>query len=335
MAASRLPLAAVAIAVLCAAVFPFVISDRYVLELATQALIWALLAASWDLLSGYTGQASFGHAGFFLIGAYAPALLSRDLQWSSWAALPAGMVMTALAGLLVALPALRLKGHYLAIVTLAFAEIVKLAANNLTDFTGGSFGIHDFGGFSGLPADPLSYDRAVYGAILAIVLLSVLGMWLLCEVSHVGDAFRATREDPVLAQALGINTEFFKLLAFALSAAFAGLAGGLFAYDIQLVTPPVGSADTSALIIAMAVFGGLGTLWGPMVGALLLFLGNEGLRFVGLVYNKVTVGAIIMVFVILVPGGLASLVRRRQARRRADDRPVEAAPSPSLSPRSE
>jgi branched-chain amino acid transport system permease protein len=331
---TRAAAAMVALLVGCALAAPLFGSDRFVLAIATQAVIWALLASSWDLLSGYTGQASFGHAGFFLIGAYTPAILSRDLGWSSWTCLPLGVAATTLAGLLVALPALRLRGHYLAIVTLAFAELVQLAANNLTDFTGGSFGIHDFGGFSGLPAAPLAYDRAAYAIVLLVVAVSIAAMWLICEASRIGDAFRATREDQLLAQALGIDTERCKLFAFALSAGFAGLAGGLFAYEIQLVTPSVGSATTSAMVIGMAVFGGLGTIWGPAAGALLLFIGNEGLRSIGLVYNLVTIGLIIMVFVIALPGGLASLRKLRQVRRRrADDRPVAPrSPMPARDP---
>jgi branched-chain amino acid transport system permease protein len=298
---------------------PLGLSDRFVLAIATQALIWALLAASWDLLAGYTGQASFGHAGFFLMGGYGAVILSKNFGWSSWLCLPIGMAVAATSGLCVALPALRLSGHYLAIVTLAFAELVQLTANNWTDLTGGSFGLQDFGTFDGLPRDPLAYDRAVYLVVLVIVAVSVAIMWLLCERSRAGEAFRATREDPVLAQALGINTTFYKTLAFAVSSAFAGLAGGLYSYEIGLLGPSAGTATTSAMVIGMAVFGGLGTIWGPAVGGLVLFLANEALRFVGLVYNLVTIGVIIMAFVILVPSGIAGWLLRPPPRRRRGD----------------
>jgi branched-chain amino acid transport system permease protein len=113
----------------------------------------------------------------------------------------------------------------------------------------------------------------------------------------------------VLAQTLGIDTTRYKLLAFALSSAFAGLAGGLYAYYVQLVSPVIAGAATTSLVIGMVVFGGLGTLWGPVLGALLLYGVYEGLRFVGVVYNLVAVGLVIMVFVIFVPRGLAGLGR--------------------------
>ncbi len=132
-------------------------------------------------------------------------------------------------------------------------------------------------------------------------------MGFVCEATEVGRAFRAIREDEVLAESLGINTTGYKLLAFALSSAFAGLAGTLYAYDVQLVSPSVASAAMTSLVIGMAVFGGLGTIWGPVLGALLLFSVSEGLRFVGVVYNLVAVGLVIVLFVIFLPRGLAGL----------------------------
>ena len=136
-------------------------------------------------------------------------------------------------------------------------------------------------------------------------------MYLLCERTNAGKAFHAIREDEVLAQTLGINTTRYKLLAFGLSSGFAGLAGGLYAYYVQLVSPSVASAATTSLIIGMAVFGGLGTLWGPVLGALLLYGVYEGLRFVGVVYNLVLVGLVMMIFVIYFPRGLAGFGRIR------------------------
>ena len=240
---------------------PVVVPHPFVLAIATQALIWALLAASWDLLSGYTGQISFGHAGFFALGAYAAAAATKHLDLSPWAGLALGALVAAAMGLGVGFPALRLRGHYLALVTLGFAAA------------------------------------------------SIAAMGWVCEATEAGRAFRAIREDEVLAQSLGINTTAYKLLAFALSSAFAGLAGTLYAYYIQLVSPAVASAVTTSLVIGMAVFGGLGTIWGPALGALLLFSVSEGLRFVGVVYNLIAVGLVIMVFVIFLPRGLAGLRR--------------------------
>jgi len=286
---------------------PVLLPHPFVLSIATQAVIWALLAASWDLLSGYTGQVSFGHAGFFALGAYTAAAASKHLGLSPWLGLALGAAVAAVVGLGTGFPALRLRGHYLALVTLALAELIRLTAQNWLAVTGGPFGIYDFGSFTGLPATGIPRAQAVYLIVAAIVGAGVGAMLYVCRRTRAGRAFRAIREDEVLAESLGINTTVYKLLAFGLSSGLAGLAGTLYAYYIQLVSPTVATAATTSLVIGMAVFGGLGTIWGPAFGALLLYAINEGLRFIGVVYNLVAVGLVIMVFVIFLPRGLAGL----------------------------
>ena len=290
---------------------PVLLPHPFVLSLATQAVIWALLAASWDLLSGYTGQVSFGHAGFFALGAYTAAAASKHLGLSPWLGLALGAAVAAVVGFGTGFPALRLRGHYLALVTLALAELIRLTAQNWLAVTGGPFGIYDFGSFTGLPATGIPRAQAVYLIVAAIVGTGVGAMLYVCRHTRAGRAFRAIREDEVLAESLGINTTVYKLLAFGLSSGLAGLAGTLYAYYIQLVSPTVATAATTSLVIGMAVFGGLGTIWGPALGALLLYAINEGLRFIGVVYNLVAVGLVIMVFVIFLPRGLAGLRFRR------------------------
>ena len=286
---------------------PVLLPHPFVLSIATQAVIWALLAASWDLLSGDTGQVSFGHAGFFALGAYTAAAASKHLGLSPWLGLALGAAVAAVVGLGTGFPALRLRGHYLALVTLALAELIRLTAQNWLAVTGGPFGIYDFGSFTGLPATGILRAQAVYLIVAAIVGAGVGAMLYVCRRTRAGRAFRAIREDEVLAESLGINTTVYKLLAFGLSSGLAGLAGTLYAYYIQLVSPTVATAATTSLVIGMAVFGGLGTIWGPALGALLLYAINEGLRFIGVVYNLVAVGLVIMVFVIFLPRGLAGL----------------------------
>jgi len=286
---------------------PVLLPHPFVLSIATQAVIWALLAASWDLLSGYTGQVSFGHAGFFALGAYTAAAASKHLGLSPWLGLALGAAVAAVVGFGTGFPALRLRGHYLALVTLALAELIRLTAQNWLAVTGGPFGIYDFGSFTGLPATGIPRAQAVYLIVAAIVGAGVGAMLYVCRRTRAGRAFRAIREDEVLAESLGINTTVYKLLAFGLSSGLAGLAGTLYAYYIQLVSPTVATAATTSLVIGMAVFGGLGTIWGPALGALLLYAISEGLRFIGVVYNLVAVGLVIMVFVIFLPRGLAGL----------------------------
>jgi len=297
---------------------PALLAHPFVLGVATQAMIWALLASSWDLLSGYTGQISFGHAGFFALGAYTAAAATKHLGLSPWLGLLAGAGVAALVGLGAGFPALRLRGHYLALVTLALAELIRLVAQNWLAVTGGPFGIYDFGGFPGLPATGIVRAQLVYLLVVGIAAVGVGVMLCVCRLTRAGRAFRAIREDEILAQSLGIDTTVYKLLAFALSSGLAGLAGTLYAYYVQLVSPNVASAATTSLVIGMAVFGGLGTIWGPALGALLLYGLNEALRFVGVVYNLIAVGLVIMVFVIFLPRGLAGLGagRGRQGLRR-------------------
>jgi len=297
-----------AVGAACVALFlPVLLPHPFVLSIATQAVIWALLAASWDLLSGYTGQVSFGHAGFFALGAYTAAAASKHLGLSPWLGLALGAAVAAAVGLGTGFPALRLRGHYLALVTLALAELIRLTAQNWLAVTGGPFGIYDFGSFTGLPPTGIPRAQAVYLVVATIVGAGVGAMLYVCRRTRAGRAFRAIREDEVLAESLGINTTVYKLLAFGLSSGLAGLAGTLYAYYIQLVSPTVATAATTSLVIGMAVFGGLGTIWGPALGALLLYAINEGLRFIGVVYNLVAVGLVIMVFVIFLPRGLAGL----------------------------
>lgn len=315
------------IALVCAgaAAAPLVWSHPFVLHIATQALIWALLAASWDVLSGYTGQVSFGHAGFFSIGAYTAAIATQKLGVPSYAAMAVASAVCAAVGLVVGFPALRLRGHYLALVTLGFGEIVVLVAQNSEALTGGPFGMHDFGTFGGLPSDPLAARQAAYAIVLGVTVTAMLAILWLCERTDAGPTFRAIREDQVLAASLGIDTTRYKLLAFTVAAAAAGLAGSLYAFYIQLVAPAVGSAGSSAIVIAMAVFGGIGTIWGPFLGGILLFGLTEALRFVGVVYNLIAVGVIMIVFVMFAPRGLAGLALPRWTRQRRADDPAPAA----------
>jgi ABC-type branched-subunit amino acid transport system permease subunit len=308
--------------VVLAAAAPFAVPHPFLFSLLIQAAIWALVTASWDLLSGYTGQISFGHSGFFALGAYAAAGLAYHLHVSPWIGLVAAAGLCSLVGLCVGFPALRLRGHYLALVTLGFAEIVRLVSQNWIEVTGGPFGMHDFGALPGLPDDPLRQNETLYLIVLGVAAAAIALMLFVCERTNAGKAFRAIREDQVLAESHGINIKIYKLYAFALSAALTGLGGGLYAFSVGLVNPNLASALTSAMILGMAVFGGLGTIWGPALGAVLLFTMSEGLRFVGVVYNLIAFGVVILVFVIFVPRGIAGLrfgrrgrVQRRDAAR--------------------
>lgn len=309
-----------------AAALPFAMPHPFVFGLLIQAAIWALVAASWDVLGGYAGQLSFGHSGFFALGGYTVAGLALHLGVSPWLGIAATVLLCALIGLVAGFPALRLRGHYLGLVTLGFAEIVRLVATNWLEVTGGPFGMHDFGSFPGLPLDALAQRETVYLIVLGFVAAGIAAALYICEETNAGKAFRAVREDQLLAQSHGINVSAWKLWAFALSAGLTGLGGALYALSLGLVDPGLSTPLISAFIVGMCVFGGLGTIWGPVLGAVLLFLMSEGLRFVGVIYNLMAVGLVIMVFVIFVPRGIAGIalapgrriLRRDALQRRAD-----------------
>jgi branched-chain amino acid transport system permease protein len=305
---------------------PVLIGHPYVFQLAILALIWALLGSSWDLLSGYTGQISFGHAGLYAFGAYFAAYSNLTWRLSPPAGVVAAALLTGALGFAVGFPALRLRGHYLALTTLGFGAIIELTATNWVSVTGGPFGLTGFKTFADYAGAGAVPGRASYLIVLAFTLALFAAMFALIRFTGAGKAFRSIREDEVLAQALGINTTYYKLLAFAVSAGGAGAAGALYAYHIGLVSPSVAAIWTSAMVVGMAVFGGIGTLWGPFVGAILLFGITEGLRFVGVVYNLIALGLVMIVFVIFLPRGLAG-VRwpRRGLETRKDAKPNLAA----------
>lgn len=311
--------------VVLALALPVLIGHPFVLHLASLALVWALLAASWDLLSGYTGQVSFGHAGFFAFGAYFAAY--GNMKWGLPPSMGVGAaaLFSAVLGLGTGFPALRLHGHYLALTTLGFGAIVELTATNWMDVTGGPFGLHGYAMFADYAGPNGAGGQTSYIIVAGFALLFLAGMLVLTRYTGAGMAFRSIREDETLAQALGINTTFFKLLAFTVSAGAAGAAGALYAFHVGLVSPSVAAVATSALVVGMAVFGGIGTLWGPFLGGILLFGITEGLRFIGVFYNLIAVGLVMIVFVIFVPRGLAGLrLPRREPQMRKDAKPDAA-----------
>ncbi|RDI94989.1 branched-chain amino acid ABC transporter permease [Meiothermus sp. QL-1] len=250
--------------------FPLFSQDPYLLRVLTLTALFALYAASWDLLSGYTGQVSLGHAFFFGLAGYASAILGRELGLPPALTIPLGALLATLAGVLVGLPSLRLRGPYLSLVTLAFPIMATGLIFLFPRFTGGELGL------SGLPR--LGQSRLEeYYLVVGIFLLSVLFLWKLAG-SRVGLFFHAIREDEVAVRMVGVNTVRYKLLAFAVSAFFAGLAGGLHAHYLRVAGPDSLSLFNSIQPVIWSVFGGIATIYGPVAGTFLLFPFLEALR---------------------------------------------------------
>ena len=242
---------------------PLAWDDPYVLRVLTMASIFAIFAASWDLLAGYTGQVNFGHALFFGIGAYVSALLSLRLGVPPWLTLPAGAVAAMIAGVLAGTLCLRLRGSYLSLATLAFPLILTGILFAFPDFSGSELGL------SGLPRIVGSPMANYYLAVLLMLAL-VLAMWLIGD-SHTGLIFHAIREDEVAARASGINTTRYKLLAFALSGLFAGVAGALFAHFMRVAGPSSLEVALSFQAVIWGVFGGVATIYGPVIAVFTLY----------------------------------------------------------------
>ncbi|MFH1058225.1 MAG: branched-chain amino acid ABC transporter permease [Pseudomonadota bacterium] len=263
---------AVAVFVLLLMLLPVLTQDAYILRVMILTAIFAIFAASWDLLSGFTGQMNFGHALFFGVAAYVTALLNVDLKLPPYFSIPLGAVGGVLTGLVVGIPCLRLKGSYLALTTLAFPIILLGLVFAFPDLTGGELGLS---GLSRLTGSRV----ADYYLITGLMLILGAVMWKITD-SNTGIILHAIREDELAARAAGINTTRYKLLAFCLSGFFAGIAGGLYAHFLRLAGPSTLEVSLSFQVIIWSVFGGMVSIYGPIAGVYILNPLMEVLRVV-------------------------------------------------------
>ncbi|RJX29486.1 MAG: branched-chain amino acid ABC transporter permease [Desulfarculus sp.] len=300
---------------------PWLISDRYIQHLLVTSLIFVIFASSWNLLTGYAGQFNLGHAAFFGIGAYASALLALKLGVPPWIGLFLGGLLAAAAGFLLGIPSLRLSGPYLAITTIGFAEILRLVAMNWVQLTRGSlglYGIPPLPGFWGLEftSELTFYYVALAGAALALFCFRRLTR------SEFGLSLQALREDEPGAESIGVDTNRFKLTVFTISAFFGGFSGALLAHYQRLISPDLLSLHETFQALTMTIIGGLGTLTGPVVGAVLLTFLSEGLRFVEdavkIDVRLIIYGALLIVTILFMRGGIVGLWERLSAGRGRD-----------------
>lgn len=288
--------AAPGVAVLLAlALVPLAVRDRYVLSVFTLANLYAAIAASWDLLSGYTGRENFGHALFIGTGAYTAALLNTRLHLSPVLGIAAGGGVVVAFAILVGVPTLRLRGPYFALATLAVAGIMERLTLLLWPLTGGEDGVYG--------VQPLSLSApTTYYATLAFMAVVVIGLYWATR-SKWGMVLRAIRANEMACEASGLNTTVYKMGALLLSALPAGLAGGLYAHVQEHVGPSVYSAALSVTVIIMAVIGGIGTIYGAAAGGFLLTALGEVLRGFGS-YRLLLFSAILLPVILYWPGGV-------------------------------
>lgn len=281
---------------------PLFTEDPYLLRILTLTSIFAILAASWDLLSGFTGQMNFGHALFFGVGAYGAALLNKFAGIPPWGTIPLGALAAVLAGLIIGIPCLRLRGTYLTLTTLAFPIILLGLVFAIPDVTGGELGI------SGIARLARSRVTSYYIAVGVMLVLCTL-MWKITD-SKTGLIFHAIREDELAVRASGINTTRYKLFAFSLSGFFAGIAGGLYAHFMRVAGPSTLEVSLSFQVVIWAIFGGIATIYGPVGGVFLLFPLMEVLRF-WQDYRILMFACIVLVILLYMPDGLFRWLREK------------------------
>jgi len=279
---------------------PLISNDPYLLRILILASIFAIFAASWDLLSGFTGQMNFGHALFFGVGAYGAALLNLHLDLPPWASIPLGALAAVLAGLIVGIPCLRLRGTYLALTTLSFPIILMGIVFAIPEFTGGELGI------SGIDRLVRSRVAQYYITVIVMVVLVVV-MWKITD-SNMGIIFHAIREDEVAVRASGINTTRYKLMAFCLSGFFAGVSGGLYAHFMRIAGPSTLEVSMSFQVVIWAVFGGVVTIWGPVGAVFILFPLLEFFRFWP-EFRMLLFAIVILLILLFMPQGLLPWIR--------------------------
>jgi branched-chain amino acid transport system permease protein len=335
---------------LALAVLPFALAQVGTswVRITNYAVLYILLALGLNIVVGFAGLLDLGYIAFYAIGAYTYALLASPhfgLHLPFWAILPIGAAIAALFGLVLGAPTLKLRGDYLAIVTLGFGEIIRVFLNNLSrpvNITNGPQGIaridpfrldgFSFGAyesFLGLQwSAPIKYYYLLLAVVLAIIVVNVR-----LQNSRIGRAWEAIREDEIAARAMGINTRNLKLLAFAMGASFGGVAGGMFSAIQGFISPESFVLVESIMVVAMVVLGGMGNIWGVILGALLLSFAPEILRWTvepvqhalfgrmliePEVIRMLLFGLALVLIMLFRPAGLLpSVVRRRELAERA------------------
>ena len=291
---------------------------NYGIYLLTYWLVFIIATMGLNLTIGYAGQKSLGHAAFFGIGAYTVAILMKA-GFSFWLGLPAAALICFAVGLVLGFPALRVQAIYLAFATLGFNTAIWLVMRNEEWLTGGTFGINNIARPSlfGLSLDG---NLAYYYFVLAVTLVTSALLWGLLR-SPWGKAFTALRDNPIRAESLGIDIRNYTLLSFAIGAAYAGVAGGLFASLVQFIEPGPFAVGASIMMYLMVVVGGAGYFLGPIVGAAVGVVLPEWLRDVPGVANWYLpmFGAAVVLLMVWLPDGLLSIPDRLRAKREAKD----------------
>ena len=317
--------------------FPFIVGNDYHLTVMSTAYIFALATIGLNLITGYTGQFNLAHSGFMAVGAYTVGILTVDHQVPFWVAFALSGFVAAALGFFIGIVSLRLKGHYFSIFTLCVGYIMFLVIEKWESLTHGTVGIIGIPAPS--PIGPISFDtpRALYYLVFLVL---VVGVWVMHRIvrSLLGRTFMAIRNGDELAESLGIDLMRNKLLAFMLSVFYAGLAGGLYAGFVRFLGPGIAGVENTFDMTMYMLVGGLGTLSGPLLGALAVPWLTQYMQFLQS-YRFLIFGPLLVLLVIFLPHGIVGTYLGWRARRAVQAAPVVGRPDvaavPSVSTHSE
>lgn len=302
----------------CAIAFPLVTPNSYYLTVMTLAFIYAIATLGLNLITGYTGQLNLAHGGFMAIGAYTLGILTVDYQVPFWLAFVLAGVLCMVLGYVVGVVSLRLKGHYFSIFTMCVGYIIYLLIEKWESLTHGTVGL------IGIPVPAaigsLSFDsvQAQYYLVLAFLAVGVFLMHRIVT-SLLGRSFMAVRNSDALAEALGINLMRTKVLSFVLSVGYAGFAGALYAGQVRFLGPDIARTDLTFDMVMSMLVGGIGTIFGPLLGAVLVPWITQSLQFMQ-DYRMLVFGPVLVLLIIFVPDGIVGSYLKKQARKAAAER---------------
>lgn len=284
--------------------FPLMTSNTYYITLFCLAFIYMIAAFGLNFITGMTGQMNLGTAGIFCLGAYTSALLTTRLGISPWLAMLAVIAMGLIIGFGLGYPSLRLKGVYLSLTTIAFGEIVRQLVNNMTNVTGGAQGVRQIPFYNLFGFEINTRVRMYYFLLVGVVLFGFIS-WRIIH-SKWGRVFIAVRDNIDAIDACGISSASVKIIAFTLAAVFGTIAGALYAHYSSYINPSTFVLNLSVSFVVMVMIGGSGTLMGPILGAVIVSMLPEFLRFLGN-YYQITYYVLVLLCTIFIPGGICNL----------------------------
>jgi len=294
---------------------PIFISSQYLFTLFILIGIYSIITVGLSLLIGYTGQISIGHAAFFGIGAYISGVLTTKYEMSAWGAMLIGMVVTFCLAYIIGIPVLKLKGHILALATIAINVIVYILLLGLSEYTGGAGGLVGIPNLSLFGID-LGNQLYFYYFLWGIAFLVILFSMNIIR-SSIGRLLRSIHDSEIGTETLGINAAKYKVMIFSISAAYASLAGSLYAHYINFIAPPTFYITFSILLLVMVMVGGVHSIWGAIIGTTAIMFLNEFIRFIAHNYLNVSgeveivfYGLIIILVMIFMPKGLVGVFER-------------------------